>query len=90
MNTRPAPTTVTGTTTRTERIIRARYPDGRISDSQPIDVTNHPGVNDLAAAFGRLLLPKGTRIERLERTVTTTASEWVVKPEPATADTSQS
>ncbi len=73
---------VTGTTTRTQRITRAHLPDGRIEDSPPQDVRPGTPLDEalagLSAMFGRRALPPGTRFERLERTVTTTATGWVV------------
>jgi hypothetical protein len=79
-----------GTTTRVERMIRAHYPDGRIEDSKPRPAPDpaNPHIaagQNLADAFGRMLLPKGTRLERLERTITIHATPWA----PIDADNSE-
>ncbi len=72
----------TGTTTRTQRIVRAHHPDGRIEDSAPQDARPGSPLDDalagISALFGRRAFPPGTRFERMERTVTTTATGWVV------------
>ncbi len=74
-----------GATTWTQRISRAHLPDGRIKDSEPVDIDhtnrNATALNGLKAAFGRYAFPPGTRFERLEREVTVTASEWLVVDE---------
>ncbi len=80
-----ADVTPTGTTTKTQFMLRAYLPDGRIEDSRPQEGKarnpNEPG-RIVVEFFGRLALPKGTRFERRERTITITASEWVaVDPE---------
>ncbi len=71
-----------GVTTWTQRISRAHLPDGRIKDSEPVnlDYTNQgqTTINGLKAAFGRYAFPPETRFERLERQVTVTATEWQV------------
>jgi hypothetical protein len=73
MTNRPA-YTPTGTSVRVERIVRAHYPDGRVEDSNPFDPATLGGK--LATAFGRMHLLSGTRLECLERTITTTATDW--------------
>lgn len=69
----------TGTTTKTQWMLRAYLPDGRIADSRPRDGAaanpTDPG-RVVAEFFGRLAFPAGTRFEHLERTVTTTATAW--------------
>lgn len=67
-----------GTTAWTQRISRAHLPDGRIKDSEPVDVDMATTVSALKTAFGRYAFPPGTRFERLERQVTVTATEWQV------------
>ncbi len=71
-----------GTTEWTQRFVRAHLPDGRIEDSKPVDIdrinVNSTALKGLQSAFGRMHLPPGTRFERLERTITVTASEWQV------------
>ena len=69
-------------------MLRAYLPDGRIEDSRPqegkVRDPNETG-RMIAEFFGRLHLPKGTRFERRERTITITATDWVaVDPEEKT------
>jgi hypothetical protein len=67
-----------------EVVYRTTLPDGRVNDSKPARASKDPTGQRFAFGLGRALLPKGTKLERLVRTVTITATPFVVVPEEKT------
>lgn len=76
-----------GETTYTEWFQRVTYPDGTIRDTAPTRKSEGPGLALLRGMASATASRLGGRIERMERTVTVTATAWApVDDEQAEAE----